>query len=75
MKLENGEVITLEDGKEYIVFNSILKEGVNYVFLISNFKPVEICFAKEIIDGENISLEIINDQKQKKELMKYFDVR
>lgn len=75
MKLENGEVITLEDGKEYIVFNSILKEGVNYVFLISNFKPVEICFAKEIIDGENISLEIINDQKQKEELMKYFDVR
>lgn len=75
MKLENGEVITLEDEKEYIVFNSILKEGVNYVFLISNFKPVEICFAKEIIDGENISLEIINDQKQKKELMKYFDVR
>lgn len=75
MKLENGEVITLEDGKEYIVFNSILKEGVNYVFLISNFKPVEICFAKEIIDGENISLEIINDQKQKNELMKYFDVR
>ena len=75
MKLENGEVITLDDGKEYIVFNSILKEGVNYVFLISNFKPVEICFAKEIIDGENISLEIINDQKQKKELMKYFDVR
>ncbi len=75
MKLENGEVITLDDGKEYIVFNSILKEGVNYVFLISNFKPVEICFAKEIIDGENISLEIINDQKQKEELMKYFDVR
>lgn len=75
MKLAYGEIITLDDGKEYIVINSIEKDGATFVYLLSNFKPVEIRFAKEIHEGEDISLEIINDQRQKEELMQLLVVR
>lgn len=66
MKLERGEVITLDDNKEYICFNSVSKNGETFVYLLSNFKPIKIKFAKEIFDNGELTLEIINDLEQKK---------
>ena len=35
-----GEIISLENGKEYIIFSKIEEKGVNYLYLMSNFKPI-----------------------------------
>lgn len=44
MKIERGEIITLDNNKEHICFCTIREEGQDYVYLMSNFKPLEIRF-------------------------------
>lgn len=72
MKLEVGELITLDNNKEYVCFSKINDNGIDYVYLISNFKPIEIRFAIEKINDNNIELEIINDKDQKKYVYNLF---
>lgn len=72
MKLEVGEIITLDNNKEYICFSKINDNGIDYVYLMSNFKPIEIKFAVEKIVNEEIELEIINDSKQKQYVYNLF---
>lgn len=72
MKINEGEIIQLDNNKEYICFSTISDQNDYYVYLISNFKPLEVKFAKEISNGDSVSLEIINDQNQKKKLLKLF---
>ena len=52
MKLEIGELITLENNKEYICIKKTTFEGKDYVYLVSNFKPLEIRFAEESIENK-----------------------
>lgn len=72
MNLEKGEIIELENEKEYICFSSIEDNGNKYIYLVSNFKPVEIKFAKEIVVDGELSLEIINKQDEKEKLLRLF---
>ena len=72
MSLEKGEIIELDNGKEYICFSCLEDQNNRYIYLISNFKPLEIKFAKEIINNGEISLEIINQQSEKERLFKLF---
>lgn len=72
MKIENGEIIEF-DNKEYICVTRIESNGINYLYLISNFKPLEVMFAKEIIDGEDINLEIINNEFEKKHILELLE--
>lgn len=46
MKLENGEIITLDDNKDYIVLKQLINENVNYVYLVTAQKPIEVLVAK-----------------------------
>lgn len=39
---------------------------------MSNFKPLEVKFAKQIPDGDGIKLEIVTDQAEKEELLNLF---
>lgn len=71
MNLENGEIIIL-DNKEYICVSTAEYKNELYACLMSNFKPVEIKFAKKIPDKNNIHLEIINDINQKETLLNLF---
>ena len=45
-----------------------------YLYLLSNFKPLEIRFARVISLGDSMELEIINDQKQKQKLLTLFQM-
>ncbi len=72
MKLEVGEIITLDNNKEYICFSRINDKGIDYVYLMSNFKPIEIKFAIERIINQEVELEIINDQEQKQYVYNLF---
>lgn len=71
-KLEFGEVAVLENGKEYVVFSKISDSGNDYVYLMSNFKPLEVKFARQIIDGDTLKLEIVSDKNEKEKLLKLF---
>lgn len=71
-KLEFGETAVLEDGSEYVCFARLEENGIDYVYLVSNFKPLKVRFAKQnIIDGK-LQLEIIQDPELKKHLLELF---
>lgn len=72
MNIEVGEILTLENDKEYIVVAKDKYQEKDYLFLMSNFTPVEVRFAKELVNGEDVKLEIVNNQNEKMELMKIF---
>ena len=71
-KLEFGETAVLEDGKEFICFKTLTEEGVDYVYLVSNYKPVEVRFAKQTIVNGELLLEIVEDQELKEHLLEAF---
>lgn len=68
--IENGEVIELEDAKEFICIGNVKEEGKTYLLLMSNFKPLEIRIARECGDD---SLEIINRLEEKQHVLGLFD--
>ena len=72
--IEQGELITLDNHKEYICFQVMKADGETYLYLLSNFKPLEIRFARVISLGDSMELEIINDQKQKQKLLTLFQM-
>jgi len=62
--LEVGEIVKLDNDKEYIVINIINLHNIRYVFLISNFKPLDIVIATEKIKDEDIVLEEVKDNSE-----------
>ena len=71
-KLEIGEVAQLENGKEFICCGMIDDNGEQYLIMMSNFKPIEIKFAKQdIIDGQ-LQLTIIENAEQKQRLFEIY---
>lgn len=70
--IREGEILTLDNNKEYICLAIKNYKEANYLLLLSNFKPVEIKFAKEVINVENIELVIVNKQEDKLALMELF---
>lgn len=71
-KLEFGETFTLENNKEYTVFNVLSDNGNDYVYLISTSKPIEILIAREIIKENGIDLAIITKEEEKLRLLELF---
>ena len=62
--LEVGEIVKLDDDKEYIVVNIMNLHNVRYVFLVTNSKPLEIVVASEKLKGEDIVLEEVKDNEE-----------
>lgn len=62
--LEVGEIVKLDNNKEYIVVNAISLHNLRYVFLISNFKPLDIVIAIEKIKDEKIVLEEVKNNDE-----------
>ena len=67
--MKENEIIEIK-GKEYICFKEITDKKTKYVYLMSNFKPVEIKFAKELNENE---VEIINNLEEKQYAKKLLD--
>ena len=71
-RIEFGEIIEVENGQEYICFSKIEENGKYYVMLLSNFKPLVVKFAEEIVDGDNILLQLVEDPELKAHLVEVF---
>ena len=59
-----GQVIKLSDDKDYMVLNKINLHNINYVYLITMEKPVEILIATEKIEDGEIVLDEIKDNDE-----------
>lgn len=70
--IETGEIITLDNNKEYICFSTLEHEGKHYLYLISNFKPLEIRFGIQTVENNEINIEIINEQQEKQKVLSLF---
>ncbi len=69
--IEKGELITLDNNEEYIVVQTNVKDNINYMFLMSNSKPVKVRFAKQLPDNlENVV--VINNKEEKDKLVDMF---
>lgn len=64
MKIEEGEIRTLHNGKEYVVVNVKNINNQVYVNLVSNFKPLEMIFAKAVELAGKVVLVEITDQEE-----------
>jgi len=62
--LEIGEIVKLSNDKEYIVVNTMNLHNIRYVFLISNFKPLDIVIGTEKIIDEDIVVEEVKDNNE-----------
>lgn len=72
MKIQTGEIITLSNNKEYICCATASENDVDYVYLMSNFKPLEIKFARQkIVDGE-VEVTIVGSPEEKQKVLKLF---
>ena len=72
MNINVGEILTLDNDKEFVCVGVEKYKDANYLFLVSNFTPIEVRFAREIINNGGVDLEIVNNQQEKMELMQLF---
>ena len=68
-KLKKGESAVLENGKKYLCFAQIDDGRLSYVYLMSQFKPIEVVFAKQFVNNDDLVLEIVDDKKEKEKLL------
>lgn len=62
--LENYQLITLEDGKEYVVIDSVIYEGKNVAFLVSKDNIKEQVFVVASKENEELVIDIIDENSE-----------
>ena len=73
-RLNIGEMITLDDDKEYAVMEVVEEGDKHYLYLV-NEKEKEFLVAQEIIDNNEIYIENVLDENKKTEIIKIFLAR
>ena len=65
MRLEEGEIITLnDDGKDYVVVKEVEFNNKNYYYLMSAKKPVKILIVEfKVQDGREV-IETVTDRDE-----------
>ncbi len=69
MKLEIGEIITLDNGEEYMVLTRETYKNKDYLYLIFVKKPVVIKIVEEEINNEEVSVITVEDPEILKGLL------
>lgn len=70
-KLEKGELITLDNNKEYLVYDTIVKNDKRYIYLSCNtedIKKAEVLICEEKQQKEDIVLELLTDKDEIKDI-------
>lgn len=62
--LNVGQVVELNDNKEYMVLNKMNLHNINYVYLITINKPTELLIATETNQNGEFVLEEIKDNDE-----------
>lgn len=72
MSINQDEILEI-DGKEYVVYSKINDKNDTYLFLISNFRPIEIKIAKVLSNEPDIELELIEEKLEKERIIALFN--
>lgn len=59
-----GQVVKLDDNKDYMVLNKMSLHNINYLYLVTVTKPVEMLVVTETNQNGNIVLEEIKDNDE-----------
>lgn len=59
-----GQVVKLDDNKDYMILNKMNLHNINYVYLITINKPTEMLVVTEIVQDGEIVLEEIKDNDE-----------
>ena len=62
--LKEGQIVKLNNDKEYIIIKKINAHSFNYVYLITSDKPIEFLVATEKLDDGKTTLEEIKDNNE-----------
>lgn len=71
-KIKAGELIKLENNKEYICFYELEDNNTNYLYLVTQTKPIEVKFAKYNLNDTDDSITIIGNKNEKKYIYDLF---
>jgi len=63
MKLEEGEIIELDDHKDYLVLKKISFNNNDYVSLVTMEKPTKMTIRKEMLKLDQIILEELSNDE------------
>lgn len=72
MTLKIGEIVCLEENREYTTISVVSKDNYQYAYLVTTEEPYKVKFVKIIPNEEDINLEIVQDQNKKEELLNLF---
>ncbi len=62
--LKEGQIVKLNNDKEYVVIKMINAHSFNYVYLITSDKPIEFLVATAKVDNGKTILEEIKDNNE-----------
>ncbi len=68
-RITKDEAITLENNKEYYVVEIVEQDEKRYLYLV-NEEEADVIVAEEIIEGEEITIETLDDIEKIKEIVK-----
>ena len=73
MQLDDGQIITLDNDKDYIVVKKITYDATEYVYLITDKKPVEVLVAKSQLVNGNIVLTVVDSKDELDRIINLFE--
>lgn len=56
MRIEEGQIIALDDNKEYLVLKKVDSNNTTYVYLVTTQQPIEVQFMKESVSDDSVTL-------------------
>lgn len=62
--MEKGQIVKLEDNKEYMVVNKISLHGISYLYLMTTTKPIDILVATESVASGKTLLKEVKDNDE-----------
>ncbi len=70
--MQEVEVITLEDNKDYNVMDKIEQNGFTYLLLANVDDDTDICVRKEIIKDGSSYIAMLSDEEELDSVLKLF---
>ena len=62
--IDVGQIVKLDDNKEYMVINKTNLHNINYLYLVTITKPVDMLVVTEVNKDGNVVLEEIKDNDE-----------
>ena len=73
MKLEDGQIVTLDNNKDYIIVKQVEFESETYMYLITAKKPIEVMIVKAQYINDKTILSIVDSEEELEKIINLFE--